>query len=51
MDDPKIPGVLVGNSMGFGVDFDGEFWVQNCRDEYYKKGYISQRNFNYNKFS
>lgn len=47
VDDPKVPGVLVGNSMGMGVDFDGEFWVQNCRDGYYTKGYIGQRNFNF----
>jgi hypothetical protein len=47
---PNIPGVLVRNLMGLSVDFDGEF-SQNCRDGYYKKGHISQRNFNYNKFS
>jgi hypothetical protein len=51
VDHSKIPRVLAGNLMGLALDFDGEFWVQNCRDGYYKKRYISQKNINYNTFS
>jgi hypothetical protein len=47
---PKIPGVQVGHLMGLGAYFNGEFWVHNCRDRYYTKGYIRQRHFNYNIF-